>query len=85
MALSAEERSLRARAGAHAVHAKHDSRTLTQPARDAFLARFEDEVDPERTLPDAERRRRAIHARKSHMARLSLKAARARSKKAGAA
>lgn len=78
MALTAEERSLRGRAGAHALHAKHDSRALTKNGRDKFLARFEDEVDPDRKLPEAERLRRAEHARKSYMAKLALKSARAR-------
>lgn len=78
MQLTAEERSLRARAGAHAVHAKYDSKALSQPARDAFLARFEDQVDPDRVLSVAERRRRADHARKSYMAKLALKSARVR-------
>lgn len=82
MALSPTERSLRARLGAHALHAKHDSRELTAPARAAFLARFEDEVDPERVLSEPERKRRAEHARRAHMTRLSFASARARKRKA---
>jgi len=41
------ERSLRGRIGAHALHAKYDSRELTASARGAFLDRFERQVDPD--------------------------------------
>jgi hypothetical protein len=82
VALTAEERSLRARAGAYAQHAKHDVRETTKPARDAFLAKFESEVDPEGVLPEDERHRRAVAARKAHMATLALKSARARRRRA---
>jgi hypothetical protein len=71
----------RGRIGAHRLHATHDSRETTAPARSAFLARFEDEVDPDHTLPDAERQRRAEHARKAYFARLALRSARTRSRK----
>ena len=78
--LSQSQRSMRARIGAHALHATHDSRELTAPARAAFLARFEAEVDPDGVLPEAERRRRAEHARKAYFAKLALASARARRK-----
>ncbi len=60
---SPRQRALRARIGAYALHAKYDRRELTAPARDRFLARFLDEVDPDRTLPEPERLRRARQAR----------------------
>lgn len=41
------------------LHARHDSRELTRPARQAFLAKFDREVDPDAVLPEAERLRRA--------------------------
>jgi hypothetical protein len=47
-------------------------------ARQAFLDRFEREVDPDGTLPPAERARRAEHARKAYFAKLALKSAQAR-------
>lgn len=78
--LTPEQRSLRARAAAHSMHSKHDSRATSQPARDAFMARFEREVDPTRSLSVEERRRRAEHAKKAHFSRLALKSAKARSK-----
>ncbi len=78
--LTPAERSLRGRAAAHQLHATHDSRELTAPARAAFLARFEREVDPDGVLPEPERLRRAEHARKAHFLGLALKSARARRK-----
>jgi hypothetical protein len=67
--------SLRGRIGAYALHARHDPRETTKPARAAFLARFEAEVDPEGRLPEDERRRRAHAALRAHMARLARKRA----------
>lgn len=76
--LSPAERTLRARLAAHAMHARHDSRQTSAAGRQAFDERFEREVDPDGTLPVAERRRRAEHARREHMTRLALASARAR-------
>lgn len=76
--LSPAERSLRARIAAHTLHARLGGREVTEPARAAFLQRFEDEVDPDRVLNVEERTRRAEHARKAHFARLALQSARAR-------
>jgi hypothetical protein len=73
-------RALRGRIGAHAQHAQ--GKTNTEPARAAFMARFEDEVDPDRVLSPEERARRAEHARKAYFARLALASARARRAKA---
>jgi hypothetical protein len=70
--------ALRGRIGAYTLHATHDPRETTKPARAAFLARFEREVDPEGTLPEAERRRRASYARQRYFAELSYKSAKAR-------
>jgi hypothetical protein len=78
-------KSLRGRAGAHAMHSRNDSRAVSQAARDAFMASFYDEVDPDRVLPEAERERRAEHARKLYFTRLSLKAAKARRRRAASA
>ena len=77
------ERSLRARIAAQTLHSKYDSRELTANARRTFLAKFEDEVDPNRELPEAERLRRAESARKAYFTRLALKSAQARRKGAG--
>jgi len=80
--LSPAERSLRARVGAHSLHAGvRDPSAHTAPARAAALARFEREVDPDGQLPPEERARRAEHARKAYFARLALASATARRKK----
>lgn len=78
MALTPNERTLRARLAAHVLHARVDSKQHTEPARRAFMARFEDEVDPDRILAPAERVRRAEHAKKAYFTRLALKSAQAR-------
>lgn len=76
------EMALRGRIGAYALHARHDPRETTRKARETFLNRFLDEVDRDRTLPEAERLRRAEAARKAYFARLALASARVRSGKA---
>ncbi len=78
--LTPSERSQRSRLAAHVLHSKYDSRELTRPARDKFNQRFLDEVDPERVLSEAERQRRAEHARKAYFTGLALKSAVARRK-----
>jgi hypothetical protein len=70
--------ALRGRIGAHVTHSRHDSREITAPAREAFLAKFEQEVDPDGSLPHEERRRRAEHARRAHMVRIARLSAIAR-------
>ena len=74
------QRTLRARIGAYSLHAQGG--TNTAPARAAFLAKFEAEVDPDKILPVAERLRRAAAARSAYMSRLALRAAQKRSRKA---
>jgi hypothetical protein len=64
---------------AHLLHAAiPDAAAHTAPARAAFLARFEREVDPDGTLDPGERTRRAEHARKAYFLRLALASAHAR-------
>ena len=72
--------ALRGRIGAHRLHATHDSRAITERARESFRARFEREVDPDGVLPEGERLRRAEHARKAYYTQLALKSAAARRK-----
>lgn len=78
-------RSLQSRINAHILHATHSSVELTAAARRKFLSRFEEQVDPNFTLPIAEREKRARHARKAYFTRLALKSAEARRRKAKAA
>lgn len=79
--LTPEQRTLRARLAAHTLHSKVDSRVHTQPAREAFLARFEREVDPDRLLSDVERKRRADAARKAYFTSLAFKSSKTRRRK----
>lgn len=82
--LSDPRRVLTGRIGGFTAHSRNDSREMTANARAAFLARFIDEVDPGRELPEAERERRATAARKAHFARLALASAEARRKRGAA-
>jgi len=77
------ERNLRARLGAYARHARHDSQKATAKARAAFLDRFEREADPDGVLSPQERARRAAHLRSAYFTRLALASARARRSKRG--
>jgi hypothetical protein len=77
------ERTLRARAAAYAMLAKHGSRKAALKGQAALLAKFERQVDPNRLLPPEERRHRALNARRAHMARLALASARSRRTKRG--
>lgn len=81
LSLTPNERTMRARLAAHLLHASVDSREHTGPARRAFMARFEDQVDPDRVLSPAERARRAEHAKKAYFTRLALKSAQVRRQK----
>jgi hypothetical protein len=55
-----------------------DRSARTWPARQAFLRRFEREVDPDGKLPPEERKRRAEHALRAYMLRLTKRAMSAR-------
>lgn len=74
--LTPTQRTLRGRIAAYAVHARHDPRLTTAPARAAFLARFEREVDatdPEGQLDPIERARRIEYVRRLYFARLAYR------------
>jgi len=78
MGLTPSERTLWARLAAHPLHSTVGSRLHTEPARRAFMSRFESEVDPDGVLTDVERIRRAEQAKKAYFTRLALKSARQR-------
>lgn len=63
--------SQRGRLGAHVRAAR--GTTNTAPARAAFQAKFEREVDPDGVLDPDERERRAAHARSAYYIRLAQK------------
>lgn len=72
-------RSMTAKLAAHESWARTPNRSArTAKARAALQAKFEREVDPDGTLPLAERARRAEHARKAYYTRLALKSAKSR-------
>lgn len=86
MPLPPSERTLRSQIAAHESWAHTEDRSArTEKARRALLDKFEKEVDPEGVLTPAERATRAAHARKAYFARLALKSAQARRRRAGAA
>src|SRR5829696_6353925 len=79
-----DDRILRARIAAHALHAQiSDEAEHTAPARAAFLSRFEREVNPDGVLDPEERARRAEHAKKAYFLKLALASRKARAKKRG--
>ncbi len=80
--LTPTERSLRAQKAALTRWAHTNSAEASEAARRRQLDRFEREVDPDGTLPPAERARRAEHARKAYFLRLALASAKARRKQA---
>lgn len=83
--LTPDQRVMRARIAANERWSRQDPKPATDRAREAFLARFENAVDPNRELPEGERARRALAARRAYFLRLSLKSARARqARKVGA-
>src|SRR5262249_13686311 len=76
-----EERSSAARIGAHTSWANTVDRSRrTAPARQGFMKRFEDQVDPERKLSPHERQLRAQSAMRAYMGQLSKKGKQARKK-----
>ena len=82
MSFTPADASLRGRIGAHALHAQHDSRELTEAARAAANAKLDGrllrDIDPSGALPEGERRRRLGHARRAYFLELALRSVRAR-------
>jgi hypothetical protein len=76
--LTHSERAQRGRIGAYVMHARHDARSTTAAARQAFDRRFLDLVDPDRSLPESERLRRAEAARRAYFVQLAYRSALAR-------
>lgn len=74
--LSPEERSVRGRIAAYALHAKYDPLVTTAAGRkasaEALNNRLLSEIDPHNILPEAERARRLEYARKAHFGRMAL-------------
>ena len=72
-------KNINARIAAEVSWARTNDRSpRTRPAREAFLKRFEKEVDPDGILPPEERRQRAEHAKRAYMLQLAKRSAAAR-------
>lgn len=77
--LSPAQRVRRAKTAAEASWANTDDRAArTAPAREAALARFEQQVDPDQELTEAERDERTKSARRSYFRYLALRSAHGR-------
>ena len=70
--------TLRGRLGAYRQQSRHSPKDTTAAARAAFLSKFEREVDPDAVLPEAERQRRAVAAKKAYFTWLALRSVQAR-------
>jgi hypothetical protein len=78
MPLTPADRKRHGRLGGLIAHSRHNSADLTAPARAAFRASFESQVDPDGVLTEAERARRAEFAYRAYFQRLALQSAKAR-------
>lgn len=76
--LTPEQRTLRARIAASARWAGEDPAVNAARGQAGLIDRFRREVDPDGTLPEAERERRAQSAYRAHMSRLALASSKAR-------
>jgi truncated hemoglobin YjbI len=70
--------AMHGRIGGLRLAARSDPHAMTQPARDAWLATFERQADPDGILTPAERSRRAALLRRARMTELSIRGRRAR-------
>lgn len=61
--------------GGLTAHGRHGPETMLRPALDGFRRRFEREADPESTLTEAERVKRADRLRRAHMLALAARSA----------
>jgi len=83
MAMTPEQRRLRAKTAANARWAREDGTAQNRRMQEGYLNKLADEIDPERQLPQDERRRRAIQARKAQAQAAALKSSRVRAERAG--
>jgi hypothetical protein len=78
--LTPSERTIRARLAANARWANESRAAASERQRRNLERRFEDAVDPDRTLSADERARRAKSAQAAHMAKMTLASVKARKK-----
>lgn len=73
--------TMSAQIAAHESWAKTKNRSArTAAAREAMMAKFEKQVDPDGVLSDSARAQMAESAKKAHYRRLAMKSAKVRSK-----
>ena len=77
-ALTPTQRSQRARIAALTRWSREDPAANAARGQAGLMARFVDQVDPDRVLSEAERQRRAEAARRAHMAQLAFRSAKVR-------
>lgn len=80
--MTAEERRHRARLAALTRWASQDPKPAMHAARAAQRATLERQADPDGSLPEAERHRRADALERAHLSRMALRSAQARRAKA---
>jgi hypothetical protein len=77
------ERRLRSQIGAHTSWANTENRSeRTRPAREGLEDKFVREADPDNKLTPPERAKAAKNLRSAHYARMSLKSAQVRRRRA---
>ena len=83
MSLTDAERRIRSKIAGHTTQARHGPDEITKAARLGLLKKFEAEADPDGTLPERDRLRRAWHLYMAHMYRMQLASLKARHLAAG--
>ena len=81
--LTPEQRSIRGAIAANDRWSREDPAENAARGQRGLIEKFRREVDPDGTLPEAERERRTQCAYRAHFQRLALASSKARSRKAG--
>ena len=76
--LTPEQRTMRARIAANTRWSRENPAATAARGQAGLMAKFIDQVDPERVLSEAERNRRAEAARRAHMQKLAFASSKAR-------
>jgi hypothetical protein len=79
--LTATQRIQRARIAALTRWSREDPAASAARGQAGLLAKFVEQVDPDRVLPEAERIRRAEAARRAHMQRLAFRSSKVRARR----
>ena len=82
--LTPTQRTMRARIAANTRWSQESPTATAARGQAGLMAKFVDQVDPDRVLPEAERNRRAEAARRAHMQKLAFASSKARTGRAPA-